>query len=271
MQRAFAASIRNPTEQPAAIGVPAQRMALYQELFRKNVERFLARIFAPAKRLLGDSLWGALVRGFYRRHPSQSPYFRQIGGAFLAYLESRLGGIDEGWEGRRLTAQLADADVPPNLLLELCHFRWVKFSLRLAQDPEPPANLDPQGDLLHRRVLLSPLACPLAYRYPVHALEARASPLGPERPSFLIARRCGDGEVRVLVSNALTNRLLELLGEQPSGRAALAALAAELPGVAKHRLEAEGAAMLNRLRRAEVLLGAQGRTAGDASQAPAQF
>ena len=275
MQRAFAARIRNPTGLPAT-DVPADRMGIYQQLFYNNVERFLAGIFRPVKRLLGDARWGDLVRDFYGRHPSQSPYFRQLGRGFLAYLDSRLPGDGQGqgsnheWSGgRQLADDLADVGLPPRLLVELCHFRWAKFSLRLAEDAEAPQNLNPHGDLLLQRAVVSPLACPLAYRYPVHEIETGA-PAPAEQPTFLIVRRCADGRVRALVSNALTNRLLELLAEHPSGCAALAALAAELPDVDGQRLKTEGATMLNRLRRAEVLLGAQACPNRGANEAHAE-
>lgn len=213
-------------------------MRLYEKLFYGNLERFLAQGFPIAKRLLGDVAWEQLVRAFYDRHPCQTPYFREISQEFLAFLEAD-GGLEL-----------------PDFLQDLAHYEATERSLQLAPDLEPAPDIDSSGDLLGAPVVVSSLVRLLSYRYRVHEL----SPVGDAgrptlAPTFLIARRRRDGEVKMLASNALTHRLVELLRGELSGRRALDALAAEMPDIDGARLRTQGAAMLDRLRRTEVLLG----------------
>ena len=215
-------------------------MRLYEQLFYGNLERFLASGFPILKRRLGDTRWRKLVRAFYDRHPCQTPYFREIGQEFLAYLEA----------GNRQDL--------PDFLVELAHYEATERSLQVAEDAALPADIDPAGDLLNQPVVVSPLTRLLSYRYPVQELGAADAADAPRpKPTFLIACRRRDGEVKMLASNALTHRLLELLHEEVSGRQALAALAAQMPNIDSARLQTQGAAIFNRLRQAEVLLGAR--------------
>ena len=215
-------------------------MQVYEDLIRNNVERFLAGAFPIAKRLLGDPQWNALVRAFLERHGCESPYFREIGQEFLAFLES---------------------DAPPelpNFLLELCHYERVPTVLRRAEAPSPQEPIDPEGDLLAHAVAVSPLAWPLSYRYPIHQINARsqADDVQP-KPTWLIAWRRTDDSVGFMAANALTHRLLELLREGNTGQQALDHLAEAFPGAPEARIRQEGAAVLARLRDAGVLLGAK--------------
>ena len=237
-QREFAARIRNPQTNRAPDDVPDARMRLYEKLFHANLERFLANGFPIAKRVLGGVGWKNLVRAFYDRHPCRTPYFREIGQEFLAFLEAD-GGLEL-----------------PDFLAELAHYEAAERSLQVAPDAEPAADMDPQGDLLRCPVVVSPLIRLLSYRHRVHELGSAGAGERPVlAPTFLIACRRGDGEVAMLASNALTHRLLEHLCAELSGRQALRLLAEEAPTIDGARLRAQGASMLVRLRQAEVLLG----------------
>ena len=213
-------------------------MQVYEDLIRNNVERFLAGAFPVAKKLLGEAHWNALVRAFLERHGCESPYFREIGQEFLAFLEN---------------------DAPPEVpgfLLELCHYERVPTVLRRAEAPAPAESIDSEGDLLAHPVAVSPLAWPLSYRHPVHQItaESRADEVQP-KPTWLIAWRRTDDSVGIMASNALTHRLLELLRDGNTGQQALNHLAEGFPSTPKTRIHQEGAAILSRLRDAGVLLG----------------
>lgn len=237
-QREFAARIRNPQTNRAPDEVPDARMRLYEKLFYANLERFLSHGFPIAKRVLGGVGWERLVRAFYDRHPCRTPYFREIGQEFLAFLQAD-GGLEL-----------------PDFLTELAHYEAVQRSLQVAPDAEPAADLDAQGDLLLCPVVVSPLVRLLSYRHRVHELGSAGAGARPVlAPTFLIACRRADGEVAMLASNALTHRLLEHLREEISGRRALRLLAEEAPAIDGARLRDQGVAMLVRLRQAEVLLG----------------
>lgn len=240
LQRQFAARVRNPAAHGAPKDVPPSRMQVYEDLIRNNVERFLAGAFPKAKKLLGDRHWDALVRAFLERHGSESPYFRDIGEEFLAFLQGDT------------------APEVPDFLPELCHYERVPTVLRRAEVPSAVEPMDPAGDLLAHPVAVSPLAWPLSYRYPVHQIRAkdRADEVQP-KPTWLIAWRRADDSVGTMASNALTHRLLELLRDGHTGHQALDQLAKELPNATKARVHQEGAAILTRLRDAGVLLGAK--------------
>ncbi len=240
LQRQFAARVRNPAAHRGPRDVPPLRMQVYEDLIRNNVERFLAGAFPIAKKRLGDPQWNALVRAFLGRHGCESPYFRDIGEEFLAFLQGD-----------------AAPDVP-DLLPELCHYERVPTVLRRAEAPSPVEPIDPDGDLIARPVAVSPLAWPLSYRYPVHRIGARRPDDAVQpKPTWLIARRRGDDSVGFMASNALTHRLLELLRGGETGQQALDLLAEALPSADSARIHQEGAAVLQRLRKAGVLLGAK--------------
>ena len=240
LQRQFAARVRNPAAHAVPEDVPPSRMKVYEDLIRNNVERFIDGAFPKARKLLGDSRWSGLVDAFLERHGSESPYFRDIGEEFVAFLQSDA------------------APETPDFLLELCHYERVRTLLRRAEAPPVDEPIDPDGDLLAHPVAVSPLAWPLSYRYPVHQINA-GSPADEVRPkpTWLIAWRRADGSVGVMASNALTHRLLELLRAGATGQQALDQLVQELPSASPNQMTEQGATILARLRDAGMLLGTQ--------------
>ena len=238
VQRQFAAHIRSPETNPPPPGIEPRRMQIYVRLVHRNIRTFLDKGFPVARAVLGRGLWNDLVRGFIHRHASETPYFLDIGQEFLAFLDAD-----------------ASLDVP-DWLIELCHYEWVKRSLRAAGPEIPTDGIDRQGDLLACTVVVSPLIRPLCYYYRVHELSRRQAGAEPSAgPAWLIACRRRDDAVKVIGSNALTHRLVEILAAAVSGGDALASLAAENPAIEPGRLRREGAQSLERLRDAEVLLG----------------
>ena len=220
-------------------------MQVYVGLFHRNIASFLANGFPTARAVLGAERWRVLVQGFIHRHGSETPYFLDIGQEFMTFLDND---------------PLLDV---PGWLLELCHYEWVKRSLRNAGQEILEAGIDPQGDLLTGRVVVSPLARPLCYRYRVHEIDPERMPEGaPGEPAWLIACRRRDDTVHFVKSNALTHRLVEVLAPEISGNEALASLSAEFPRIDGERLLREGAETLERLRDADVLLGIRASPAG---------
>ena len=238
VQRAFAAHIRNPALNPPPRDIEARRMRIYVDLFHRNIRHFLDRGFPLARSVLAPAVWQDLVCGFIDRHASETPYFPDIGQEFLAFLDED-----------------AALDVP-EWLIELCHYEWVKRSLRTAGPELPVGDVDPDGDLLDRQVVVSTLIRPLCYRYRVHEIRPGKTSAEPAAgPAWLIACRRRDDAVKVIVSNALTHRLVEHLVPEATGNDALSALSEEFPEIDPQRLRREGAAILERLRDAQVLLG----------------
>ncbi len=241
-QLQFAAHIRDPHRMPAPPDVEDRRMQVYRELFFNNLAGLLAGVFPVLVRILGPDRWQRLARDFYRDHRCHTPLFLEVSQEFLAYLgEERPASVDD-----------------PPFLGELAHYEWVELALAVDAASLDEVRTDPDGNLLAGVPQLSPLAWPLAYRFPVHRLAPDFQPAEPPaEQSFYIACRDRSDKVRFLQANAVTLRLVELLRLHPerTGRAQLAALAAELPRVDRDALEAGGAATLRELRASDVVLG----------------
>ncbi|GAB3091139.1 HvfC family RiPP maturation protein [Lysobacter terrae] len=231
--------LRDPEHVAAPSGIEDRRLAIYRELLFNNIESLLSGNFPVIRTLLGTTRWKALVRDFYRDHRSQTPLFPEIAREFLRYLES-LPQLD------------------PPFLGELAHYEWVELALQISEATTAEVAHDPEGDLLADSPLVSPLAWPLAYRWPVHRLAPDYQPATPpERPTLLLLRREADGNVRFSELSALAFRLLARFDESPAlnGREQLRALAAEAGVEADEAFMAQGASLLEQMCANGTLLG----------------
>jgi hypothetical protein len=242
MQRRFAAHLRDPATAPAPEGVDDRRLQAYRELFFNNVSGLLAGVFPRLHEWLRGERWHRLVREFYRDHHCRTPLYLEIPREFVDYLADERGACPD--------------DLP--FLYELAHYEWVELALAIDECELATVAADRSGDLLDGIPVLSPLAWPLAYRFPVHAL-APGNPPGapPAEPSFYIARRDRDDAVGFIHVNAATLRLVERLQQDPdlTGAAHLEALADELPTLERSAVLAGGAAALREMLDADVVLG----------------
>lgn len=244
-QLQFAAHLRDPTAAPPP-DIEDRRLAIYRDLFYNTVEGLLASNFPVLRRLRGDPPWHALVRDFYRDHRSHTPLFPELGREFLRYLQAR--------------AEQARADDPP-FLLELAHYEWVELALALENDGPAPADLDPDGDLLDGSPWMSPLAWPLAYRFPVQQIRTDFQPMtAPEQPTFLLVLRDRKDDIQFKAIDALAFQLLQAIAgneEGLSGRELLQALADAAGIAASTEFVDGGARLLQQLRERGVILGSR--------------
>lgn len=193
-QREFAAYIRDPDRNPAPADVDGQRVAMYRELFFNNIDNFLASNFPVLRKILDDRQWFELAQDFFARHACESPYFSEIPEEFLDYLRNERNNPD---------------DLP--FMLELAHYEWVEMALSIARD-EAPVNAQGLDDPGARLIRVSPLAWPLAYRYPVHKIAPAFLPAEvPAQPTFLIVYRDLEDDVNFLEITPMTYRLLEIV------------------------------------------------------------
>jgi len=240
-QYALAAHLRNPEKNAPPAGLEDRRLGIYRELIYNNLEGFLASGFPILRELIEDAHWHNMVRDFLDRHQSHSPYFLEITQEFLQYLQEERGEVAGD----------------PAFMLELAHYEWVELALDVSES-EWPSDVDPEGDLLLGRPVVSPLAWSLSYQYPVHRIGPDFQPEtpGPE-PTFLIVYRDQQDAVQFMAANAVTVRLLQLLsGESPStGREALSVVAAELQHPDPSALELMGLDLLQTLRAKDILCG----------------
>lgn len=238
-QRALARYLRSPDRHPPPAGMAAQGAAVYRRLVANNLAGFVDNGFPVLRSVMTPDGWADLTAGFLGGHRFATPYFIDIGREFLDYL---LG-------------ERSPRPTDPPFLLELAHYEWVELALAVAEPPVPEAV---SGDLLGGAPVLSPLAWPLAYRYPVHRIGPDFLPYAPDtEPTYLVVYRDGDDEVRFLAVSPPTARLLELLeaGDRRTGEALLYQVAGELGHPDPEQVVARGGEALADLYERGVLLG----------------
>lgn len=242
MQAAFAGHIRNPAEIPAPAGIEDRRMQIYRELFFNNVSSLLAGNFPVLRRLYDAPSWSRLVREFYSEHRAQTPLFPELPQEFLHY-------VQEQRQGR---------DGDPPFLQELAHYEWVELALSLELTDLAAVAADREGNLLEGVPVLSPLAWPLSYRYPVHRIAETFRPVeAPVEMTHLLVYRNRADDVRCMLLNHVSQLLLALMREQPelTGRQLLALTAGQIGHPRPEAVIESGGALLNDLRQRDVVLG----------------
>lgn len=241
-QYEFAAHIRDPGRHARPGDVEDRRMAVYRELFYNNVEGFLSGGFPVLRSLYEEAAWHGLVREFFSTHHCKTPYFLEISREFLEFLQARGSGRPGD----------------PPFLLELAHYEWVEVALSVSEDEPDWETIDPDGDLLAGRPVLSPLAWCLSYHYPVHRISRDTLPEGPgQQPTHLLVYRDGQDAIGFMELNPATAHLLTRIQEHPaqSGLALLEGMATGLPQFAPEAVVQGGAQTLLQLKAAKVILG----------------
>lgn len=234
---AMAGHVRDPSAHPAPAGIEARRLGIYRDLVYNTLDGLLAGTFPVIRTTLGDAGWSARVRGFLARHRARTPLFPELGREFIAFLET-------------------EPDPGRPWLTELAQYEWAEVALQLSDAPIPAH--DPAGDLMDGVPLLSPLAWPLAYRWPVDRIGPGFQPTqAPAWPTLVLLRRQANGRVHFSALSPLVFRLLELVQGNTtlSGRALLRQLAEEAGQVDFDDFLAQAAPMLARLHGEAVLPG----------------
>ncbi|MHB9799907.1 HvfC family RiPP maturation protein [Pseudomonas sp. MT3] len=226
--------IRNPQAHEPPPGIEARRLAVYRQLFFGNLQSLLAGNFPVLHASLPREQWQGLTEDFYAVFHCRTPLFTEVAGEFVDYLEGRAG--QPGW------------------VAELAHYEWIETALLLSDKAEP--DHDPDGDLLDGVPLLSSLAAPLAYTWPVSHIGPDDIPSEmPAEPTLLLARRGADLQVHFSRLAPLAHALLVSLQQwQLTGREHLKALA-EIAGVEPAAIEGQGIALLRSLKEQGVVLG----------------
>lgn len=242
LQKAFAAHIRDPGRAPRPAGVEDRRMAIYRDLFFNNINGFLSSNFPVLRKLYEDDLWQALVRDFFAHHKAHTPLFPELPREFLRYLQDVRG--------------VRDTDPP--FLQELAHYEWVELALGLDEREIDDLPHDADGDLLAGVPVLSPLAWPLTYQFPVHRIRPEFRPSEPPgASSHLLVYRDRSDRVRFMELNPVTARLVALLkdNESASGLECLERIAAELSHPRPRTIVEAGRRVLDDLHRRDVIPG----------------
>ena len=200
-QYEFAAHLRNPDVNPAPEGIEERRLKVYRELFFNNVKNLLASTFPVLSGILDDERWSRLAREFFQHHVSHTPIFMEIPQEFLHWMRE----------------EMRDPERWPAFMAELAHYEWVELALMTDTSDINAVDVDPDGNLLEGVPVVSPLAWPLAYGFPVHRISRDFQPEEPgEQPTFIVVYRKRNDEVGFTEINAVTARLLELMQENES-------------------------------------------------------
>ena len=244
VQEEFCAHLRDPRRNPRPEDVEERRMAVYRDLFFKNIRGFIERSFPVTARLLGPDALRELSYAFFSQHGCRTPYFHKIGQEFVDYLSRE---------------HVREPELPP-FLAELAHYEWTEVRIRLSAEavPHDPDRIDPGGDLLERPVVLSQASELCVYAYPVHRIDRSHQPQHkPESPTFLFAFRDPAGKARFMELNPVTARLIALLMDQPDTpvRSLLDRIAAELGRDKPEAVVDSGREVLERLRERGAILG----------------
>lgn len=242
VQYDFAAHLRDPERHPAPPDVEDRRMKIYRELFYNNVESFVAAGFPVLRKLYSDADWHRMMRDYFARHQSHTPFFHGIAGEFLRYLQDERD---------------AQAEDPP-FLLELAHYEWVELALGINEAELDWTGVQADGDLMAGVPVLSPLVWNLVYQYPVHRLSPDYRPTEPgAQPTHIVVYRDRRDRVGFLEINAVTARLLQLIEQQPdrSGTQQLGQIAVEMQHPNPQVVIEGGREMLDGLRQRDIILG----------------
>jgi hypothetical protein len=242
LQTSFAAHIRDPEGVAVPDGIEDRRMGIYRDLFFNNICNFLSSNFPVLRSLYDKTAWTTLCREFYRDFRCHTPLFPEIPREFLRYLQDHR----------------KDNATDPPFMLELAHYEWIELALSLDESLTSDVKCNPDGDLLAGTPVLSPLAWPLSYEYPVQQIRVDYQPktAPPERTHLLIWRK-DDFTINFMQLNVISLLLLEKMKEQPAcpGLQLLKEIAATLNHPKPVVVIEGGETLLKELREKQVILG----------------
>lgn len=242
LQYRFTAHLRDPDSRPAPPGIEDRRMGIYRELVFANMEMFMSANFPVIRSLYDDDAWNDLVRDFLREHQCRTPLFPEFGREVLRYFEDR---------------QRRGEDDPP-FLLELAHYEWAELAISLDENDVADVAHDPHGDPLTGIPVVSPLACVLGYRFPVHLIGPEYRPAeAPDEPTLLLLVRDRDDELHFHEIDPLSALLIERLqaNSRSTGLECLDALLHERGEADSTQLREAGKATIELLHARQAILG----------------
>ena len=243
-QYEFTAHIRDPQTNAKPNGIEDRRMGIYRELFYNNIEGFISSGFPVIRNIYDDENWHKMIRDFFSRHESHTPYFLEIAQEFIDYLQNERQPQEEDPAG----------------LIELAHYEWVEMALHVSDETIDMNDINANGELLTQRPVFSPVAWPLIYQFPVHTMGPDNLPdIAPEQPTYLVVYRNRKDEVHFLEINPVTARLIGLLQENESftGLDAIESITKEMNHPNPDIVKQGGQAALEELQQHGIILGTQ--------------
>jgi uncharacterized protein len=215
IQYQFTRHIRDPENSPAPASIEDRRMQIYRDLLYNSVEDFLSNSFPVLRKIMTGPQWHSLIRDYFKTHQARTPLFPKMPQEFLQYLDQERAAQNN--------------DFP--FLKELAHYEWLELAISIDIRNLDIDGVDAKGDLLNGIPVLSPLAWPFAYKFPVHKISPEYLPeQAPEQATYLVVYRDRDNEVGFTELNSVSARLIEQLqtNDSLSGVKILESIAAEL-------------------------------------------
>jgi len=238
-QLAFTAHLRDPKQHAAPAGVPAKRMAVYEEIVFNNLLQSVSACFPVASAVLGKRKWRKLVQNFMRDYSANSPLFREIPKQFVDFLHSNQD-IQNG--------------LPP-YIYALCHYEWVELYVSALPLEIQPVSAETILDLNSMLAVFNPTLQLLSYDYAVHRISPRKKPSQPA-PTQLLVYRNTEHQVKFVEINAVTYQLITLMQSQRlTGAQALKILAQQLGYPDVETIMQYGLSILHDLKTQEIIIG----------------
>ncbi|HBC56742.1 MAG TPA: DUF2063 domain-containing protein [Gammaproteobacteria bacterium] len=217
VQIQFTAHVRDPKFQVGPVDVEDRRMKIYRELLFNNVENLMSGTFPVLKAVMAEN-WIPLIRDFFSTHKSTTPYFPQVPQELLRFLEAP-----------------AQQQHYPAWIWELAYYEWMELALAIDTRDIGDSEVSSTPNWQSEVPVISELAWPHAFRYPVHQISIDHLPTAAaEDPYYIVVYRTRQLEVNFLQMNAVSARLLSLIqdnitsGDLKSGGSLLEQLVAEL-------------------------------------------
>ena len=242
IQYQFTRHIRDPENAPAPGDIEDRRMQIYRDLLYNNVEDFLANGFPVLRKITSDSKWHALIRDYFKNHQARTPLFPKMTQEFLQYLDQER--VEQ------------TGDYP--FMKELAHYEWLELAVSIDSREIITEGVNSEGDLLTGIPVLSPLAWPFAYQYPVHKIAPDYLPeQAPKEPTYLVVYRDCNDEVGFLELNPVAAKLVEILQADNSlnGQQILLDIAREIQHPDPQVVVNGGVEILNSMRDKDIILG----------------
>ena len=214
VQYTFTQHMRNPEKNPAPEGIEERRIKIYRDLVYNNIESFIGNCFPVLRKITDDKNWHWMMRDYVARHQAHTPLFPKMPLEFLHYLEHE---------------RLDDDDYP--FLLELAHYEWIESSIGMDTREIDFEGINKHGDLFQGVPVMSQLALPLVYDWPVHKISPDFLPQKkPDEPTYIVVYRKITDEVGFMVLNNVSARLIEKIqnNDEYTGQDILISIAREL-------------------------------------------
>jgi hypothetical protein len=242
IQYTFTSHIRDPEANPPPADIEDRRMGIYRDLFYRNVESFIANSFPVLRKIIPDEQWHEMIHDYFKNHLAHTPLFPRMPQEFLQYLEHERNDYPED----------------PPWLLELAHYEWIETAISIDPRNIDFTNIDREGNLLEGIPVLSPLALPVAYTWPVHKISPDYFPDSQSNePTWIVVFRKQDDEVGFMVLNAVSARLIEKIqnNQSASGQEILMQIATELQHDNPDAVISGGLGTMEDMQDKDILLG----------------